>query len=106
MLNPGGRIGWVLIAWAVCACSHHDVSFKFPDSSPGEEYVCYGGGSDAEACSPQTQTNPAKDNAEGTVYVIVPRACKGRFNEITVHGAGTAKPIIDVKCAPLENKIQ
>lgn len=106
MLKLGGRVGWIVIAWGVAGCSHHDVSLKFPDTSPGEEYVCYGGGSDAEACSPQARTDPSKDNREGTIYVIVPHACKGHVNEITIHGAGSSKPIIDVKCAPLENKIQ
>jgi hypothetical protein len=106
MSNKGGRVGWFVIAWGVAGCGHHDVSLKFPDSSPGEEYVCYGGGTGAEACSPQGATNPAKDNREGTVYVVVPRACKGHFNEVTIHDAGSSKPIINVKCAPLENKVQ
>jgi hypothetical protein len=108
MVKLGGCRAWA--AWlvavaAVSGCSH-DVSLKFPDSSPGEEYVCSPTARNGEQCVAQTKVDPAKDNRAGTVFVIVPRECQGKFNEITIHDAGSAKPVVNVKCAPLENKLE
>jgi hypothetical protein len=107
MLKLGGRrrAAWVFLAGGVAGCSH-DVALEFPDSSPGEEYVCSPTARNGEQCVPQTRVEPAKDNRGGTVFVIVPRECKGKFNAITIHDAGSAKPVVNVKCAPLENKIE
>lgn len=105
MVELGGRVGWLFVVMALVACSH-DVSLKFPDSSPGAEYVCSPTHRNGEQCVPQTRVDPAKDTREGSVYVIVPRECKGRFNEITIHDAGSKSPVVNVKCAPPENKIE
>jgi hypothetical protein len=98
--------GFLAVAlWGSTGCERH-VQLKFPDTSPGEQYVCSVQKDRAEHCVPQPLIDPARDNREGTVFVILPRACKGQFNEITIHDAGSAKPTVNVRCAPLENRIQ
>jgi hypothetical protein len=102
-LTPTG-IAVIFAALGVCGCERH-VQLKFPDTSPGAQYTCSTTTSQVERCGPRTDIDPADDNREGTVFVILPRACGGRFNEITIHDSGSSKPRVNVKCAPPENTI-
>jgi hypothetical protein len=99
------RCAFGLAVLGMLACERH-VQLKFPDSSPGEEYICTVTESSVESCVPQSQVDPAKDNRAHTVFVILPRECQGHFNEITVHDSGSSKPTVNVKCAPAENVIR
>jgi hypothetical protein len=105
MVKLGGRLGWTLVVWGATGCSH-DLSLKFPDSSPGEAYVCSATARSGEKCVPAPTVDPSESTREGTLLVVMPRECKGRFNEITIHAAGSANPVVNVKCAPPENKIE
>lgn len=102
--------GWrsavlVCVALASTACQRH-VRLEFPDSSPGEEYVCRVTESQQERCEPRTVLDAARDNRQGTVFVILPRACQGKFHQIVIHDAGSTRPTVAVKCSPLENVIE
>ena len=87
------------------ACAQRHVQLKFPDTSPGEEYTCPVTEGQAAACKPATVIDPAKANQANTVFLILPRECKGKFNEVTIHDSGSSTPTVDVKCAPQENVI-
>jgi hypothetical protein len=50
--------------------------------------------------------DPAQDNRQGTVFVILPRACQGKFHQVVIHDAGSAEPTVAVKCSPLENVLE
>jgi hypothetical protein len=97
--------GSTLLVFATSGCEHH-VQLKFPDTSPGAEYTCFATKSQVVNCRPATTINPANNNQANTVFVILPRECAGRVNEITIHDSGSSNPSVDVKCAPLENTIQ
>lgn len=104
---PGGWraaiVGWLAVM--TVACQRH-VRLEFPDSSPGEEFVCQVTESQQERCAPRTVIDPAQDNRQGTVFVILPRACQGKFHQIVIHDAGSSTPQVAVKCSPLENVIE
>src|SRR5262245_57892546 len=101
VLSAAGCIALLLVG-----CGARHVQLKFPDATPGEEYTCHPTTSQVETCSPATKIDPAQNNQARTVFVILPRECKGHFHEITVHDSGSSEPVVDVKCAPLENPIQ
>jgi hypothetical protein len=94
----------LLFVFATLACERH-VQLKFPDSTPGEEFTCFTTDGQ-EKCQPTTTIDPAKSNQAGTTFVILPRACKRQFNEITIHDSGSSHPTVQVRCAPLENTIR
>jgi hypothetical protein len=91
-----------LLLVATAACERH-VQLKFPDTTPGEEFVCHATESSVVNCVPATTIDPAKNNRENTKFIILPRECKRQFNEITIHDSGSSNPSANVKCAPLEN---
>ena len=95
---------WALLFFGVMACERH-VQLKFPNSGRGEEFTCRPTTSQVENCKPRTNLNPADDNKANTAFVILPSACQGQFHEITIHDSGSSEPSVNVKCAPLENKI-
>src|SRR5262245_34231107 len=95
---------WALLSFGVVACERH-VQLKFPNSGRGEEFTCHPTTSQVEKCEPRTNLNPADDNKANTAFVILPSACQGHFNEITIHDSGSSEPSVNVKCAPPENKI-
>jgi hypothetical protein len=100
-----GSLACVLLVCAgATACERH-VQLKFPNSGRGEEFVCHPTTSQKENCEPRTNLNPADDNKANTAFVILPSACQGQFHEITIHDSGSSEPSVNVKCAPLENKI-
>jgi hypothetical protein len=92
--------------WFASAACERNVQLKFPDTSPGEQYVCTVTQSQVESCQPATELDPAKDNSAHTVFVILPRECKGHFNEMTIRDSGSSEPVVHVRCAPEENVIQ
>jgi hypothetical protein len=98
--------GTVCLVCALAGCATHHVGLKFPDATPGEEYTCHVTTSQVENCSPATKIDPAANNQAHTVFVILPRECKGHFHEVTIHDSGSSEPTVDVKCAPLENHIE
>lgn len=99
---------WMLVTLlallATSACTHH-VRLLFPDSSPGAEYTCLTT-TQGENCQPATKISPANNNQANTAFVILPKECKGNYNDITIHDSGSSTPSVDVKCAPLENTIK
>jgi len=103
--NLRGLLAWALLfSGGAMACERH-VQLKFPNSGRGEEFVCHPTTSQVEKCEPRTNLNPADDNKSNTAFVILPSACQGHFHEITIHDSGSSEPSVNVKCAPLENKI-
>lgn len=102
MLRLLGVIG---LAGLLGGCERH-VALKFPDSSPGAAYVCSVTDRSVERCAPATNIDPADSDRAGTVFVILPRECQGRFNEIVIHDSGSSQPSVSVRCAPLENRIE
>jgi hypothetical protein len=101
--GPSG-IAVMFVALAVAGCQRH-VQMKFPDTSPGAQYTCSITTSQVENCVPRTDIDPADDNRATTTFVILPRACAGRFNEITIQDSGSSETSVNVKCAPLEAAI-
>ena len=95
--------GLLLVA---AGCAERHVQLKFPDGTPGEQYTCRSTTSQVENCTPATKIDPAANNKAHTVFVILPRECKGRFHEVTIHDSGSSEPTVDVRCAPLENHIE
>ena len=104
-VSGAGWTGLVLLGWLALGCERH-VQLKFPDTSPGAQYVCSGAGKREEKCAPRTNVNPADDNRSGTAALIMPRACQGQFNEITVHDSGSSEPVVHVTCAAPENRVK
>jgi hypothetical protein len=103
--RPGSTSWVLLVALALPACQRH-VQLKFPDTTPGEQFTCSPTDASAVKCEGAKNINPAASNQAGTVFVILPRECKGHFNEITIHDSGSSNPSVDVKCAPLENPVR
>jgi hypothetical protein len=106
--EESGVHAWMLAALSALlstsACTHN-VRLLFPDSSPGEEYTCLAT-TQGETCQPATVISPQNNNQANTAFVILPKECKGSYNDITIHDSGSSTPSVDVKCAPLENKIK
>lgn len=103
-----GRVrhgAWVITAcialWAM-ACSRH-VQLKFPESERGDAFVCSATKSSEARCNRVDTIDPALQNRSGTSFVILPRECKGSFNQITVQNSHASEPTAHVICAPLEN---
>jgi len=94
----------VFLLLGLSACERN-VRLEFPGSTPGEEFVCKVTEGE-ERCAPQTVIDPKQDNRAHTVFVILPHACQGHFNRITIHDSGSSEPFVNVKCAPPENPIQ
>ena len=84
------------------ACTH-TVQLRFPESTPGDAYVCETVERSEEKCHLATTIDRAANNPAGTVFVILPKECHGQFNQITIHDAGSSSPTSHVICSPLEN---
>ncbi len=113
--DHGGRIPWLVVMTAmrlliavmgvltVCGCSH-DIRLAFPNAAAqSNEFTC----SVSEGplnCTSGGVHNPADDNRQGTVTVIMPPSC-ARIHQITIHDAGSSKPTAHVLCAPAEGTI-
>ena len=97
------RAASVLIT-AVClvglgACAHH-VRLAAPETSPGARYTC----KPEVGCEPATTDVPSDRNRSGTTFVVLPRECRGSFNEIVIQDADSGEPTVDVTCAPPESR--
>ena len=82
--------GFALMVSGITGCAQRHVQLKFPDTSPGEQFVCSEAKSREQSCTARTALDPAADNRHGTVFVIMPRECRGSFHEVTIHDAGSA----------------
>ena len=86
-------------------CTRH-VQLEFPDSSKGAEYSCVPTPGGSITCQPATVVDPAQQNQSHTTFFILPKECRGSFNQITIHDSGSSHPSLDVLCSPVEGKVQ
>lgn len=92
-----------LAALTVSACSH-DIRLAFPNAAAqSNEFTCSVSDGPVQ-CTAGGEHNPADDNRDGTVTVILPPLC-ARVHQITIHDAGSATPTAHVLCAPPEGTI-
>jgi hypothetical protein len=101
MLHGMRAMGFVLLATA-CTSSH--VRLVAPDTTAGARYTCAPG--EGLSCQPATTDVPEELNQSGTVFVVLPRECKGKIHQIVIFDAGTAKPKVDATCAPEEEPLE
>jgi hypothetical protein len=93
-----------LIAAASSACGGSQVRLVSPDTTAGSRYSCQPG--EGQVCQPATTDVPEDLNHSGTVFVILPRECKGRVHQIVVLDAGSSHPKVDATCAPPEEPVE
>jgi hypothetical protein len=101
IVNAMPIVRWAGVLLCVCACSGQRVRLVAPDTTAGARYTCRAD----TTCVPATSDVPEDDNAQGTVFVTLPRECKGRFQQILVIDAGSAKPSVSATCAPPEEPL-
>jgi hypothetical protein len=75
-----------------------------PDTTAASRYSCEPG--DGKICTPATTDVPSDLNQTHTAFVILPRECKGRFQQIVVIDADSSEPKVDVTCAPEEAPVE
>jgi hypothetical protein len=102
--NAGARRVLLLLALALGACGGSQVRLVAPDTAPGPRYTCQPG--EGMVCQPATTDVPQDLNQSGTVFVILPRECKGKIHQIVVLDAGSSSPKVDATCAPQEEPIE
>jgi hypothetical protein len=85
------------------ACSGSHVRLVAPDTTAGPRYSCAPG--EGQICQPATTDVPEELNRSGTVFVILPRQCKGKIHQIVIIDAGSSKPKVDATCAPQEEPL-
>jgi hypothetical protein len=90
---------FALIA-AASACGGHPMRLVSPDTTAGPRYTCEPGA--GRICQPATSDVPEELNRSGTVFVILPRECKGRVHQLVIIDAGSSEPKVDATCAPEE----
>jgi hypothetical protein len=107
----GSRIGappagaaLLLLAAVLSACGGSQVRLVSPDTTPGSRYTCQPG--EGAPCQPATTDVPEDLNRSGTVFVILPRECKGKIHQIVVLDAGSSHPKVDATCAPQEEPVE
>ena len=86
------------------ACGSRHVRLVAPDTTAGPRYSCEPG--DGKICSPATTDVPSDLNQRNTAFVILPRECKGRFQQIVVINADSSEPKVDATCAPEEAPVE
>jgi hypothetical protein len=101
--NCGHAALW-LVAAVLIACGGSQVRLVSPDTTPGPRYTCQPG--EGAVCQPATTDVPEDLNRSGTVFVILPRECKGRIHQIVVLDAGSSHPKVDATCAPQEEPVE
>ena len=94
----------LLVATLSSACGGHHVRLVAPDTTAGSRYSCEPG--DGKVCTPATTDVPSDLNERNTAFVILPRECKGRFQQIVVIDAGSSEPKVDATCAPEEAPVE
>lgn len=94
----------VVLAVLLGACAGHHVRLVSPDTTAGPRYTCEPGA--AGVCQPAAADVPAELNPSGTLFVILPRQCKGKIHQIVVIDAGSSKPRVEATCAPEEAPLE
>jgi hypothetical protein len=93
------------LALLLAACSGgSQVRLVAPDTTAGPRYTCVVG--EGKVCEPAATDVPEELNQSGTVFVILPRECKGKIHQIVVLDAGSSTPKIDATCAPSEEPVE
>jgi hypothetical protein len=88
----------------LAACGGSQVRLVAPDTTAGPRYTCVSG--EGKECQPATTDVPSELNESGTVFVILPRECKGKIHQIVVLDAGSSSPKVDATCAPSEEPVE
>lgn len=101
MLRSMRVLFFVLLSFA---CSGSQVRLVAPDTTAGSRYSCLPG--EGQICQPATTDVPEELNQSGTVFVILPRQCKGKIHQIVITDAGSSKPKVDATCAPEEEPLE
>lgn len=84
-------------AWLAAACSHH-AKLVTPDTSPASAYECSVDGE----CHPASILDDARLNQSGTAFVVLPKQCRGHFQQIVILDADTDRPTVVATCATPE----
>lgn len=92
---------------------HHHVRLGFPDTTHGTQFLCKqqevvkdGAKSTDFVCQQASVVTPDLAERSGTTLVVLPRECKGMFNEVLVRNADTGNPEVWVTCAPPSAGVQ
>jgi hypothetical protein len=93
-----------LVAAVSSACGGSQVRLVSPDTTPGSRYTCQPG--EGAVCQPATTDVPEDLDPSGTVFVILPRECKGKVHQIVVLDAGSSHPRVDATCAPQAEPVE
>jgi hypothetical protein len=94
-----------LVVMAVAsACGGHSLRLVSPDTTAGPRYTCEPGAE--RSCQPATSDVPEELNPSGTLFVILPRECKGRIHQLVIIDAGSSDPKVDATCAPEEAPLE
>lgn len=79
------------------ACSHH-AKLVTPDTSPASAYEC----SVDAVCRPASILDDARLNQSGTAFVVLPKECRGHFQQIVILDADSDRPTVVATCAAPE----
>jgi hypothetical protein len=103
--SSGLRISLVLVPLALlsaCASGPSNIQIKFHQLTAGDHYECATTDKD-EKCQMIPPRSAEAQNKAGTVHVIPPNGCQGRFNVITIEDVDSDSPTAYVVCSPVEN---
>lgn len=91
------RASYLLAWWSMNACSHH-AKLVAPDASPASAYEC---SVDAQ-CRPASILDDARLNQSGTAFIVLPKECRGHFQQIVILDSDSDSPTVVATCATPE----
>lgn len=91
------RASILLALWSLNACAHH-AKLVAPDASPASAYECSVGGQ----CRPASILDDARLNQSGTAFIVLPKECRGHFQQIVILDSDSDSPTVVATCATPE----
>lgn len=89
--------GTLLALSFTAGCSHH-AKLVTPYTAPASAYEC----SVEVGCHPASILDDARLNQTGTAFIVLPKECRGHFQQIVILDADTARPTVVATCAAPE----
>jgi hypothetical protein len=92
----------VLGAPAILGCHRH-VTLQFNVSQTETAFSCERQqGEGKENCRQMASNNVPYGQESGTIYIALPKGCKGKYHQVHIHDADSARPVAYVICGAAE----
>lgn len=95
-------IAMTLAPVGACASGPDHIQIKLHQLTRGDHYACKPTDKD-EKCTFIPPRSAQDENKNGTIHIIPPTGCGGRFSLMTIENVDSDSPTMYVVCSPLEN---